>query len=144
MITSFIPGRVRLRACALRNPETMQTVLGLAQGTEGIVSITPNLKAGSLLIIYDPEVIGEDMLAQAAAAFEEHFGPEEESACFNGLNFECPAWLTGKKSELGLLLGTLGLTVGSLAFGKGAHAALGALFCLLSAKHVYDRRRQMF
>lgn len=140
MIVSYIPGRVRLRAAALKNPETMQSVLEMAQGFEGVLSVEPNPRSGSLLVLYDPALIDEAMLQQAAAAFADHFGTEEARSGGRGL----PRCLQGGRGELNLLLGALGLTVASLALGKGAHAALGGLFCLLSAKHVYERRQRMF
>lgn len=139
MIVSYIPGRVRLRAAALKNPETMQAVLEMAQGFEGVFSAEPNPRSGSLLVLYDPALIDEAML-QAATAFADHFGTEEAGADGHGL----PRRPQNGRVELSLLLGTLGLTVASLALGKGAHAALGGLFCLLSAKHVYERRQRMF
>lgn len=142
MIASFIPGRVRLRSRALKNPETMRAVLDMAEGFEGVVSAAPNRKTGSVLIIYDPEVIDEEMLAIAAAAFEDQFGAEEREEAAGAAGF--PNCLKGRRGELNLLLGALGLTVAGLTLGKGAHAALGGFFCLLSAKHVYDRRKRIF
>lgn len=142
MIVSYIPGRVRLRASALKDPENMQTILDMAKGFEGITSVTPNPATGSLLVLYDPGVISEEMLTQAAAAFEDQFPEEPQPACGPGIAL--PDCLQGQRGENRMLLGAMGMTVGALAFGARAHAVIGGLFCLLAAKHIYERRAQMF
>lgn len=142
MIVSYIPGRVRLRSSALKDPENMQTILDMAKGFEGVISVTSSPATGSLLVLYDPEVISEDMLAQAAAAFAEQFPEEPQSAC--GLGITLPECLRGRRGENRMLLGAMGMTVGALAFGARAHAGTGGLFCLLAAKHIYKRRAQVF
>lgn len=145
MIVSYIPGRVRLRAAALQDPATARKILDMLEGFEGIESATSNLETGSLLVLYDPGVISEEMLMQAAVAFEEEFGGEAPRARSGGPRsaFALPFFLA-RRLELNALLGSLGLTVASAFVGRRAHIAAGVLLCLLSAKHVYDRRNQMF
>lgn len=149
MITSFVEGRVRFRDEALKNPETVESVLGMLNGVEGVVSATPNLRTGSMLVYYDSEVIDQETLKQAAAAFEGHFGTAARSDGFkSGKDCKCkwvlPAWFCGRRGEANLLGGALSATVLALLAGRRAHACVGGLFCLLSLKHIYGRRKQMF
>lgn len=149
MITSFVDGRVRFRDEALKNPETAESVLGMLNGVEGVVSAISNLRTGSMLVYYDSEVIDRETLKQAAAAFEEHFGTAAKSdGSETGEDCKCkwvlPAWLCGRRGEANLLGGALSATVLALLAGRRAHVCVGGLFCLLSLKHIYDRRKQMF
>lgn len=52
-IASSIPGRIRLRHVALRNPLRLQQLEDRIGEWGHVQSVAPNLKAGSLLVRYD-------------------------------------------------------------------------------------------
>lgn len=58
MISSFFPGRVRLRALIFKDPEIVQAVkeciTSVAEIKNAVKTIDCNLTTGSLLICYDP------------------------------------------------------------------------------------------
>ena len=134
MIASFFDGRVRLRGEALKDKEFMANVKTLVSSREGILEIRDNLRTGSLLVKYDPAVITrEDLLA--AAAILENEAPRKDRECmpkFRGFS---------RKQETALLSAVYGLTIVGGFANKSLHIAAGALFTLLAAKHLYDRRR---
>ncbi|MDD3529660.1 MAG: hypothetical protein PHS77_07255 [Gallionellaceae bacterium] len=70
-IASSIPGRMRLRHPALRDPARMQQLL-VAIGTwPGTLGHIVNTRTGSLLLTYDPSLIKEaDCRARAESAIE--------------------------------------------------------------------------
>ncbi len=137
MIVSYIPGRVRLRNDALKSQENIDTLLGLAGTVDGITSITPNLKTGSVLVTYDTAQIDEESLQGIASMMQAMFG---ESEVPSSPIKKC-AKILDRKKELAMLTATFGLTVGSLFFGRRLHAIAGVAFTALSIKHMVDRKK---
>ncbi|MDR1685237.1 MAG: hypothetical protein LBR82_02145 [Desulfovibrio sp.] len=73
MIASFIDGRVRIRAEALKQAEIMSMAKSLAQSRQGVLKVEGNVGTGSLLVHYDPAVITRETLLETAKILEAQF-----------------------------------------------------------------------
>lgn len=136
MITSFIDGRVRLRAPALKDPDQVAQIQTLLSSYAGVARVQSNLRTGSLLIEYDATQISREMLMFAASALESQLGPPatEERASSD----------LGYHGEALLLIAALTLCLGCAAAGaKSWHVWSGGVFTLLTANHVLQRRRTL-
>jgi len=138
MIVSFFDGRVRIRREELKNPETMDLVAGLIRSQSGILKLFPNLRTGSLVVIYDSEKIPRETIQEIAVMLEKQVGPvtrkekspqKARSRTFSPLE------------ETGFLAGFYTLTLLSGFIDKRAHVAFAMLFTGFTAAHVYIRRR---
>lgn len=69
MISSFIPGRIRVRNAFLKNTETAKKTIKLCSGLPGFLSAEHNPAAGSILLIYDPAALPHIFTASAFAAY---------------------------------------------------------------------------
>lgn len=136
MIASFYDGRVRIRHNALKNPELMATVQQMVGGQDGIIETRANPRTGSLLVLYDPNVISREQLLLAAQMLESQTAPA-------GGKTGCPkpSWRYMRRTETVLLSTAYGLTVFGGFINTRLHIASGVLFTLLAAKHLYARRR---
>ncbi|MDO5537328.1 MAG: hypothetical protein Q4F72_07360 [Desulfovibrionaceae bacterium] len=63
-VRSFIPGRVRVRHPALTNKTVGAEAKSRLEGINGISSVELNTETGSALIIYDANVLSQDMLIE--------------------------------------------------------------------------------
>ena len=72
ILASSIPGRLRLRAAALRHGPALSRACEALQAHPGVVSVQANARAGSLLLHYDPALLpwrqAENRLAAVAWA----------------------------------------------------------------------------
>ncbi len=72
VLASSIPGRLRLRAAALRHEPVLSRACEVLQAHPGVVSVQANARAGSLLLHYDPALLpwrqAENRLAAVAWA----------------------------------------------------------------------------
>lgn len=154
MITSFIDGRVRIRAKALKDEKNMAMVLTMINAQDGVLEVTPNARTGSVLVLYDPEKISRETLLEAASLLEKQFPPEEKKPLkglpdfLSALTCRREFGSGGKRlsplSPLGesALMTALYLATAVTGFSsKRAHIALGTAFAGLAALHLYDRRR---
>ena len=73
MIASFFDGRIRIQRNELKNPETMDLVMGFIRVQDGVLALVPNLRIGSLVITYDPEKIPRETILEAAVMLEKQF-----------------------------------------------------------------------
>ncbi|MDR2054431.1 MAG: cation transporter [Desulfovibrio sp.] len=137
MIASFFDGRVRIRADALKKPETMDMARNLVQARPGVLKVESNARTGSLLVHYDPAVITREALIGAATLLEAQFGgaarvTQTRSA---GRKFRT------KTEMLLLALSYGGMLAGGL-LDRRVHVAFGILFSLLTGAHAYARLRK--
>jgi len=70
MITSFIPGRVRIRLASLKDPETAANIEALISSHRGIDKAVANPVTGGLLIEYDPAALALETARQALQAID--------------------------------------------------------------------------
>ena len=62
MITSFVPGRIRLRSPMFFDTEITQTLLAVLRRVKAVRKIDLNGKTGSLLILYSSEAVPAEKL----------------------------------------------------------------------------------
>lgn len=144
MIASFYDGRVRIRHTALKDPEFMATVQQMVGAQDGIIEMRANPRTGSLLVLYDPERISREQLLLAAQVLEsqadEATGAPRDAGDKDESCRKAPLRMT-RRNETLLLSAVYGLTVFGGFINMRLHIASGALFTLLAAKHLYDRKR---
>jgi hypothetical protein len=137
VIASFIDGRVRIRAEALKQAEIMAAAKSMVEAGQGVLKVEGNLRTGSLLVYYDPAVIARETLLGAAALLEERFGDARRGG--RGKN---AARAFGRKTEMFLLFLSYGGTLAGLLFDRRIHVLSGLAFFLLTGVHVCARRRK--
>jgi hypothetical protein len=69
MIVSMVKGRIRCRSPYLRKPETARFLEQFAAALPGMREVKVNAVVGSILFVYDPEVLDPRQLAAAYAEF---------------------------------------------------------------------------
>ena len=138
MIASFVEGRVRLRADALKDPEKLQLVESMVKSQDGVLSTTANPRTGSLLVEYDPNLIPKETLLLAAQALEKELGLVPEVHKQEKKQIQ----LVNPKAEMLLLAGSLGVSLLGGVVSKRLHVAAGAFFLLVCGRHLYSRRRR--
>ncbi|MDR1660610.1 MAG: cation transporter [Desulfovibrio sp.] len=137
MIASFFDGRVRIRAEALKKPETMDMARNLVQARPGVLKVESNTGTGSLLVHYDPAVITREALIGAATLLEAQFGDAARAKQAKSAGKR----LSAKTEMLLLALSYGGMLAGGL-LDRRVHVAFGILFSLLTGAHAYVRLRK--
>jgi len=54
MITSFFPGRIRLRAAVFKDDALCEMAMGILRKSDAVKSVERNRATGSVLVRYDP------------------------------------------------------------------------------------------
>ena len=139
MIASFIEGRVRLRADALRNPEKLQLLEDAVKAQDGVLSTLANPRTGSLLVEYDPARVPRENLIMAAELLEQELGLAPDTKKEGKKLVQ----LMNPKAEMALLAGSLAFTMLGGVVNKRLHLAAGGLFLLACAGHLYSHRRHL-
>ena len=62
MITSFFPGRVRLRAPIFKESDLVETARSILSKSDAVKNIETNFVTGSVLIEYDPACVPMEKL----------------------------------------------------------------------------------
>ena len=138
MIASFIEGRVRLRANALKNPEKLKQLEDAVKAHDGVLGTFANPRTGSLLVEYDPTRVPKENLLMAAELLKQELGLAPE-AKKEGKKL---VQLMNPKAEMALLTGSLAFTMLGGVVNKRLHLAAGGLFLLACAGHLYSRGRR--
>lgn len=144
MIASFFDGRVRLQRDELKDPATMELVMGLIRSRDGVRDLVPNSRTGSLVVTYDPEIVPREALLEAAATLEKQLGTGKGSPKKRVTRKKCSDSPLSPFAETGLLAGLYALTVLTGFVSKRAHIAGAVLFTGLTALHVYNRRKHIY
>jgi hypothetical protein len=134
MIASFYDGRIRIRAEALKNPATLDMVRGLITEHRGVLEATVNPRTGSLLVCYDPQEISRESLLTAAEMLEQQIASHTPKNKDAGRR-------TPRRAETAVLASLYALTVAGGFVNTRVHVAAGALFTLLAALHLYNRKQ---
>ncbi len=147
MISSFIDGRVRLRTPALTDPAIMEQVVSIARAQEGVHTVTPNTRTGSLLVEYDPTKVTREVLDLALQSLREFLAPLEKprtgKKLFPRISFACGRRGVGGKAELRLLGLSGGISLAGSLFSPRLHILSGLLFTALMARHVFSYRNKL-
>jgi hypothetical protein len=136
VIASFIDGRVRIRAEALKQVKTMSMAKSLVEARQGVLKVEGNLRTGSLLVYYDPAVITREMLLRAAEFLEERFGDSRRGRT------KIAARIFNRETEMLLLSFSYGGMLAGILFNRQVHVLFGLMFSLLTGVHVYARQRK--
>ncbi len=62
MVTSFFPGRVRLRAPVFKDKLIVDTALKILRQSDAVKNVENNIKTGSVLLEYDPNRVPVEKL----------------------------------------------------------------------------------
>lgn len=137
-IVSSIPGRIRARDTALRQPERLARLHAALGATAGVLSASANAAAGSLVLHYDAARIPvEDMEAIVEAAVDAELARPK-----NGLPPSTRVRIN-RCAKYGML-GSLGISLALAASGqKRWHALSGALFVACLGVHLTVHRRHL-
>ncbi|MDR2077105.1 MAG: hypothetical protein LBP61_09305 [Desulfovibrio sp.] len=137
MIASFIDGRVRIRAGALKQAGNMAAAKSLVEAGPGVLKVEGNLRTGSLLVYYDPAILPRETLLGAASLLEERFGDARR-----GGGAKIAPRPFSRETEIFLLFLSYGGTLAGLLLDRRLHVLSGLAFSLLTGLHVCARRRK--
>lgn len=70
MITSFFPGRIRLRSDIFKDAEISAAACRILKGSSAVKTVTENQVSGSLLIEYDTAQLPADRLSEVLPLLE--------------------------------------------------------------------------
>lgn len=139
------PGRLRLRDCRWRDAAELEALMRAVRTIDGIRRLEPNLKAGSLVVRYDPvRLPPSSLLAKLAPYLDGEKTPDvlpPRSA--DALALPSTSAEANRIAKIGLLA-TTGLTVASLRFNRHLHAAAGWTGLALLAVHLLHHRKKMW
>ena len=92
MITSFFPGRIRLRAPVFKESDLVEKAKSILQKSEAVKKIENNLLTGSVLIEYSPSKVPlekltsmQDFFARLASEAQNFDGTESSRAKISGM-----------------------------------------------------------
>lgn len=62
MITSFFPGRIRLRAPVFKDACLVEKASSIIKKIPGFINLENNIITGSVLIFYNPDIVPQEKL----------------------------------------------------------------------------------
>jgi len=71
MVTSFFPGRIRLREAVFKDPVIVEECLKILKTSDAVTNIQNNYTTGSILLEYDPKKVPMDKLEPLVVFFKE-------------------------------------------------------------------------
>ena len=71
MVTSFFPGRIRLREAVFKDSVIVQECTKILKCSDAVKNISSNCNTGSILLEYDPEKVPVDKLKPLVPFFTE-------------------------------------------------------------------------
>ena len=144
MITSFIPGRIRIRHAALKDPETASSLAAGLNSHPGVNRAIANPVTGGLLIEYDPASVDMESARQALKAI----APEgedwlEEYGTVQPFPIR-PGRSNKDAAEYLAMIGAFIVCSGSAALrSKGLHVYSGLTLAGLTVQHLYKYRKRL-
>lgn len=152
MITSFIPGRVRIRDERFKDQDTATLITGLIKEHPAVSSATANTMTGGILIEYDPEQLDTGEACQALEAIDPEISAwidDYEEALvaswrpFAGMGGNKCGGPSRNKAELAILTGSFLVCLASgFLRSKNLHIYSGLALAGASVEHVYKHRRR--
>lgn len=133
-IASSVPGRIRFRDTALRDPSALAGLESVLGALDGVTSTHGNAVAGSIVVRYERARIKPGGIVQAVAAT---LGGARPGAA-RPLKLRVNRYV--KIGALSTLSVSLMLAA---ARRRGAHAALGCAFLACLGAHLYINRRTL-
>lgn len=136
-IVSALPGRIRLRDRGLRNGARLKALEARVGAWPGVLRLEANVRTGSLLVGFDPQLIGMDELeARLEAAADRVMAAPRPT----GPGSRRVVNRYAKLGMLGSLAASLGLLVAGL---KRGHGVAGALFLVGLSVHLGVHRKSL-
>lgn len=134
MITSFIEGRARIRHDAFMDMDKVAMITGMLKDYPGILEVRANPLIGSLLVLYDPDVVGPEQLEQAQDMLNAFCG--EEPSGSKSCDFsQILDRILPRKTERTLLNATLTLCLLGIFTSWRLHILAGTAFAALCLSH---------
>lgn len=101
IVTSFFPGRIRLREAVFKDPVIVEECLKILKTSDAVTNVQNNYTTGSILLEYDPDKVPMDKLEPLVPFLKEL---ERLSHNYNGKNREI---ILEKLKELKEIFGIL-------------------------------------
>ena len=145
IITSDIPGRIRIRDQRLTRVDQAEEIRNDLLAMNGVTEVTVGIRTGSLLIVYSAASLQGIM-----ALLNGLFGAAEESSnscdcSFRAVDFPALGAKMRKNAvNSGMLASLLISMIGIMVGLKKLHVAAGILFLGIFGIHIFERRRAMF
>ncbi len=137
-IVSTLPGRIRVRDAALRNPARLARLAAALGALGGVRSVQPNAGAGSIVLYYD--VVGADIEAMEHAV---DAATDAELAAPRPAGRRSSRVRINRYAKAGML-GSLGASLVFAAAGaKRWHVVTGGMFVACLAVHIGVHRRHL-
>lgn len=130
MIMSDLTGRLRIRSPLLRSEEHCRRVGDLLTTLRGVRECRLNARSGSLLVIYDPEVLSRSNLLKALEKIlplSSEIRPKTKREL--------------KYLNISMLLSLSGVALGALIEAETLHVISGLIFFLALGFHLYKYRK---
>ncbi len=142
IITSTIPGRIRIRDQRLTSTGQAEQIRTDLLTMHGVHDVTIASRTGSLLIIY---TAATETMQQILAFLTTVFGNAEDShipgACHCSKLFSPTARLHKNAVNLGMIISLLTSLIGIVLGAETLHIAAGVLFLATLSVHLFERRR---
>lgn len=141
------PGRLRVRDCRWREREALDAVVRTIGAIGGVERVEPNLKAGSVVVLYDPERLPPSaLLARLAPLFGEEEAAAVNTRAAGGWTVSALPEVSAEANRLAKigLLATTGVTIAALRFNRHVHAAAGWTGLAFLAAHLLHNRRKLW
>ncbi len=151
-IVSSIPGRIRLRDPALRQPDRLERLCAALQAMDGALSVEGNGKAGSVVLYYRPGALAVDAVE---AVVEQVVGVEVSTVRVNAAKMDAksarPRPMLKPSTRVRLnryakrgMLVSLPISLALAAAGrKRWHAVSGGAFVACLLVHMAVHRRHL-
>ncbi|MDV7212067.1 HMA2 domain-containing protein [Azotobacter beijerinckii] len=137
-IVSALPGRIRIRDRALRDRARLARIEEALAGFEGIDSLQPNPRAGSLVLHFDAARVEIEALEAAVDAAIDAELARPHAPRRRSLKMQ-----VNRGAKLGML-GSLAASLALAAAGKKSwHAVTGGLFVACLGVHLAVHRRSI-
>lgn len=135
---SSIPGRLRIRDHALRNTWLCRQLAARLSGTDGIVSLETNSRAGSIVILYDAQRTDAQAIETAVDAVIADLQAKQPAR--GGKSTQKKLNRVAKAGMIGSLAASMALAA---AGNKRWHAATGVIFLGCLGVHLAVHRRHL-
>ncbi|MDD2664699.1 MAG: hypothetical protein PHD19_13200 [Dechloromonas sp.] len=134
-IVSAVPGRIRVRDPALRNPRQLADLSAALDELDGILELAGNPRTGSLVVHFDHRRLAVEALEHLVdTALDRPAAPARPGGQSRRRQFN-------RYAKIGMLA-SLGASLAFLATGqKRAHAVAGALFVAGLGVHLTVHRQ---
>lgn len=146
-ITSYLPGRVRVRDQSLTNHRRASELHAILTLLPGVRSVSVNHRSGSMLVTYDPQHPMERQLRELLNATD---GTPGSTVTNRRTIHRPPKKRTGyapskrKLLNYGMMITMVLTGAGAALHMKKLHALAGFLFMGIAGLHMVDKQNTLF